>query len=60
MDYSMLLAHGLAGDLDISRGSGPLDQLSDYELRDIGYKRVAGRVVKDQEDRGAMVSPEGR
>jgi hypothetical protein len=48
MDYSILLANGLAGDLNISRGSGELDHLSDDLLRDIGYRRLGGRVVKDE------------
>jgi hypothetical protein len=47
MDYSLLLAYGLAVDLDGFRGSGDLDGLSDRMLRDIGYKRVGGRVVED-------------
>lgn len=49
MDYSMLLFYGLVDDLYSSRGSGEIDRLSDDLLQDIGYKRVGGRVIKDEE-----------
>jgi hypothetical protein len=60
MDQTMLLVHGIAGDLNRSHGSGELDRLSDEMLRDIGYKRLVGRVVKDEdpfEDASAPARP---
>lgn len=49
MEYSLYLFYGLAGDLNSSHGSGELDELDDRLLHDIGFSRVDGHVVKNED-----------
>jgi hypothetical protein len=52
MDYSILPVYGRGIDLYSSHGNGELDRLDEHMLRDVGYKRIEDRIVKDEDPPG--------